>query len=158
MLKKLCLLVRTQDGTAQLATLAGICALVALIAATFLYQASGSEAYGSGDAAGQRLAVSAARAAVDVARADHDSFARTSLLTVHKVAALPVQRAAGHAWVSDAHGNGRTFAVTATAEPSGDTYTVSGSNSGTVSRSCTVARSVDAGVCRNVDSSGRGTW
>jgi type IV pilus assembly protein PilA len=53
---------------------------------------------------------------------------------------------------------GNSYQVTVTAEPTGDTFTITKNSDGTVVRTCTAASSTNKGGCPNSGISGANTW
>ncbi|HZU40064.1 MAG TPA: hypothetical protein VE992_03380 [Solirubrobacteraceae bacterium] len=153
MLEKLLRALAAERGSARIAAVAAAAVLIAVPGVAVLGQSSAAATFGAGDGAAQELANAAAGTAKMVAAANHGSFEATGLLALHKVALLPLKASSQTAWLSHAAGTRAGFSVTATAEPSGDTYTISRSAAGGLVHTCTVTgRTADGGSCRG------GTW
>jgi type IV pilus assembly protein PilA len=60
---------------------------------------------------------------------------------------IPTMKSASDAWISKASGTLDTYTITATAEPTGDTFTITRNVNGTVSRTCTVKSLSNRGGC-----------
>jgi hypothetical protein len=154
----MCLRAREQHGAARPLILAVAVVVILAVAGTTVALGSSAPAWASGDASAQNLATAAANAAESVAKANR-SYADTGLLPLHKHSALPIAPSSRSAWVSAASGGSNSFSVTATAEPSGDTYMLVVSSTGAVIRSCTVTPASAAVTgCQHASSSGNGSW
>lgn len=158
MLNRFCLRAREQHGAARPLILAVAVVVILALSGATVALGSSAPAWASGDASAQNLATYAANAAETLAKAK-GSYADTGLLILHKNSALPITPSSRSAWVSAAGGGPNSLSVTATAEPSGDTYTLSVSSTGAVTRSCTVTPAGAALTgCQRTSGSGNGSW
>jgi hypothetical protein len=60
---------------------------------------------------------------------------------------IATAKSTSNAWISKATGTINTYTLTATAEPTGDTYTITRNANGTVARTCTVKSTSSRGGC-----------
>ena len=65
---------------------------------------------------------------------------------------LPFSSNTASAWLSSATGNATSYTIVATAEPSGDSFTITRTSGGQVNRTCTAVSSTNTGGCP------LGTW
>jgi type IV pilus assembly protein PilA len=105
--------------------------LAAIAIPSFLNQKSKAN-----DASAKELARTAQTTAETVATDHNGDYSTVSTATLHAAeASIPITNT-GNAWLSDASGTTTGYVVTATAEPTGNTFTITNTN-GVVTRSCT---------------------
>jgi len=100
------------------------------------------------DVLAKALASTAQTAAESIAVSSSGSYALITKAALNKIEpAIPTTKSASGAWISKASGTLDTYTITATAEPTGDTFTVTRNATGTVSRTCTVKSVSNRGGC-----------
>src|SRR5207302_10251017 len=96
---------------------------------------------GAGDGSARDLARAAQSEAESIAADHRGSYARVGLLRLHKDnPSIVIRRSAAGAWLSAASGTAGSYTISATAEPTGDTYTVTRLEGGRISRTCSLAK------------------
>jgi type IV pilus assembly protein PilA len=123
--------------------------LAAIAIPSFLNQKSKAS-----DAAAKELARTAQTASETLAtdhNGDYTLVTPTSLQGVEKTINTTCTAGGGTACLSAASGSATGYVVTATAQPTGDTFTIT-NTSGVVTRTCTVASTANTGGCAS------GTW
>ncbi len=127
--------------------------LAAIAIPSFLNQKTKAQ-----DASAKELARTAQTASETIATDNNGSYATVSTTTLNQVEpTIPITSSTTNAWLSSASGTATSYTVVATAEPSGDTFTITRSANGTVSRTCTVTAGNNGG-CQNVGTGTTGTW
>ena len=132
--------------------LLGVILIIGMLAAiaipAFLNQKSKAS-----DASAKTLARIAQTTAETVAIDNFGSYANiaNAAFLASTEPTIPTTSNTAKAWLSTATGTPTTYTLVATAEPTGDTFTII-VNSGVVTRSCTAVLSSNKGGCPN------GTW
>lgn len=151
---------RSEAGATQVAFLGVVVALSVVVVAAmaaFTVGHSRTAPPAARDASAQTMAQKAVEAAYIVSGAHHGFYDHVGLLNLHKAGGVSFAPSHSNAWLSSASGHGATFVATVTA-PSGDTFTVSRSNDGGLSRTCTVLGAAAGSGCGHVDATGNGSW
>ena len=100
------------------------------------------------DALAKSLVSSAQTAAESIGLSYNGSYAMVTKPMLKKLEpAIPTAKSMSGAWISNAVGTVSTYTVTATAERTGDTYTITRQATGIASRTCTVKSTSDRGGC-----------
>ncbi len=121
--------------------------LAAIAIPSFLNQKSKAS-----DASAKELARTAQTTAETIATDNNGSYATVSPTTLKEVEkSIPTEASTTSAFISSASGAGTSYTVVATAEPTGDTFTIK-NEEGVVTRTCTAASSSNKGGCPNPSS------
>jgi prepilin-type N-terminal cleavage/methylation domain-containing protein len=92
--------------------------------------------------------VSLAQTTAESIATSYNGYAKVTAATLKAFEpGISTVRSSTIAWISKATGTANTYAITATAEPTGDTYTITRKTNGSVSRTCTVTNVSDRGGC-----------
>jgi len=121
--------------------------VIGLLAAIALPSFLGARSKAS-DVLAKSLVSSAQTAAQSLALNTGGSYATLTKATLHSLDPTIATVVKGNeAYLSKATGTASTFTLTATAEATGDTYTITRAATGIVSRTCTVKSVADRGGC-----------
>jgi type IV pilus assembly protein PilA len=127
--------------------------LAAIAIPSFLNQKSKAS-----DASAKELARTAQTTSETVATDNNGSYATVATGTLHTTEpTIPVVTSTTAAWLSSASGTTNSYTVVATAEPTGDTFTITRDSSGNITRTCGVTAGNNGG-CQNVGTGTTGTW
>ena len=100
------------------------------------------------DVLAKALVSTAQTAAESIAPSSSGTYALVTKATLNKVEpSIATAKSTSDAWISKASGTLDTYTITATAEPTGDTFTITRNVNGTVSRTCTVKSVSNRGGC-----------
>ena len=122
--------------------------LAAIAIPSFLNQKSKAS-----DAAAKELARTAQTASETLATDNNGDYTTVSPATLQAIEKTIVIASSnnGTAWLSSATGTTTGYTVVATAEPTGDKFTITNAN-GVITRSCVAANTANTGGCAN------GSW
>ena len=128
--------------------------LAAIAIPSFLNQKSKAS-----DASAKELARTGETTAETIATDNNGSYTTVSTSALNTTEpTIPITSSTTQAWLSSATGTANSYTVVATAEPTGDTFTITRASTGNITRTCSIPVAGNNGGCENVGTGTTGSW